>query len=353
MKRITIYSFVVILFAFIFASCAAAPAAPSTSGSTVPSLSALPSDTASTMPKEGGNLGSLSAGLHDDCPSDDYGPYITYTGGEMSMGYEIGSSGKIRESGIGILLFLDGQPQPYRLEGESTYTYLHTFYPEKPSMVVDFYFTPITGQEGDDLEMYALAILNPEYRPSVGPQQMMVFTSGSVGAGWRLKFEATPPEADFPEKQVRLSDAEIAATDASYGDTVGWSEEDLRERLDSRSYVNGAPHNGQNRVYNITADTPVDLRYELWGTPYIKSSVIFYVDNEPVFTSDGLPFDMTVSSGEKKILTAKLDMTGFTGESVLYIVRVPRNYRTSEIRTYGFIQGEGTWFLLAGEKPAG
>lgn len=32
MKRITIYSFVVILFAFIFAGCAAAPAAPSTSG---------------------------------------------------------------------------------------------------------------------------------------------------------------------------------------------------------------------------------------------------------------------------------------------------------------------------------
>ncbi len=351
MKRITIYSFVVILFAFIFASCAAAPAAPSTSGSTVPSLSALPSDTASTMPKEGGNLGSLSAGLHDDCPSDDYGPYITYTGGEMSMGYEIGSSGKIRESGIGILLFLDGQPQPYRLEGESTYTYLHTFYPEKPSMVVDFYFTPVTGQEGDDLEMYALAILNPEYRPSVGPQQMMVFTSGSVGAGWRLKFEATPPEADFPEKQVRLSDAEIAATDASYGDTVGWSEEDLRERLGSRSYVNEAPHNGQNRVYNITAGTPVDLRYELWGTPYIKSSVIFYVDNEPVFTSDGLPFDMTVSSGEKKILTAKLDMTGFTGESVLYIVRVPRNYRTSDILTRAFVKGEGTWFLLAGDKP--
>ena len=353
MKRITIYSFVVILFAFIFASCAAAPAAPSTSGSTVPSLSALPSDTASTMPKEGGNLGSLSAGLHDDCPSDDYGPYITYTGGEMSMGYEIGSSGKIRESGIGILLFLDGQPQPYRLEGESTYTYLHTFYPEKPSMVVDFYFTPITGQEGDDLEMYALAILNPEYRPSVGPQQMMVFTSGSVGAGWRLKFEATPPEADFPEKQHRLYDAEITSENASYGDVFAWSEEDLRERLDSRSYVNGAPHNGQNRVYNITAGTPVDLRYELWGTPYIKSSVIFYVDNVPVYTSDGLPFDMAVASGEKKILTAKLDMTGFTGESVLYIVRVPRNYHTSEIRTYGFIQGEGTWFLLAGEKPAG
>ena len=75
------------------------------------------------------------------------------------------------------------------------------------------------------------------------------------------------------------------------------------------------------------------------------------MDNEPVFTFDGLPFDMTVANGEKKILTAKLDMTGFTGESVIYVVRVPRNYRTSEIRTYGFVKGEGTWFLLAGENP--
>ena len=75
------------------------------------------------------------------------------------------------------------------------------------------------------------------------------------------------------------------------------------------------------------------------------------MDNEPVFAQDGQPFDMTVASGEKKILTAKLDMTGFTGESVIYIVRVPRNYRTSDILTRAFVKGEGTWFLLAGDKP--
>ena len=217
----------------------------------------------------------------------------------------------------------------------------------------NLFFTPITGQSGDTLEVYILSLQKPDYLPSDGVPGMMIFTKGSIGSGWRLKFEATPPEADFPEKQIRLSDAKITATDAPYGDTVGWSEEDIRELLDSRSDVNGIPHNRKSFVYNITADTPVDLHYELWGTPYIKSSVIFYVDNEPVFTSDGLPFDMTVASGEKKILTAKLDMTGFTGESVLYIVRVPRNYRTSDILTRAFVKGEGTWFLLAGEKPAG
>ena len=299
------------------------------------------------------DLGGLGIGAADEPLKDEYGTYRIYNGGEMCTPIEIESTGALREAGTGILLFVDGQPQPYRLEDEDSYSYFHCFYPKRAKEIYNLYFTPITGSAGDTLEVYILSLQKPEYLPSDGNPGMMIYTNGSIGAGWRLKFEATPPEADFPEKQVRLSDAEITATDTSYGDTVGWSEEDLRERLDSRSYVNGAPHNGQNRVYNITADTPVDLRYELWGTPYIESSVIFYVDNEPVFTFDGLPFDMTVASGEKKILTAKLDMTGFTGESVVYVVRVPRNYRTSEIRTYGFVKGEGTWFLLAGEKPAG
>ena len=297
------------------------------------------------------DLGGLGIGAADEPLKDEYGTYRIYNGGEMCTPIKIESTGALRKAGTGILLFVDGQPQPYRLEEEDSYSYFHCFYPKRTREIYNLYFTPITGSAGDTLEVYILSLQKPEYLPSDGNPGMMIYTSGSIGAGWRLKFEATPPEADFPEKQVRLSDAEIAATDASFGDTVGWSEEDLRERLGSRSYVNEAPHNGQNRVYNITADTPVDLRYELWGTPYIESSVIFYVDNEPVFTFDGLPFDMTVANGEKKILTAKLDMTGFTGESVIYVVRVPRNYRTSEIRTYGFVKGEGTWFLLAGENP--
>ena len=299
------------------------------------------------------DLGGLGIGAADEPLKDEYGTYRIYNGGEMCTPIKIESTGALREAGTGILLFVDGQPQPYRLEGESTYTYCHCFYPESENEVYDLFFTPITGQSGDTLEVYILSLQKPEYLPSDGNPGMMIYTSGSIGAGWRLKFEATPPETDFPEKQHRLYDAEITSEDTSYGDVFGWSEEDLRGRLDSRSYVNTAPHNGQSRVYNITADTPVDLRYELWGTPYVESRVIFYVDNVPVFAQDEQPFDMTVASGEKKILTAKLDMTGFTGESVVYVVRVPRNYRTSEIRTFGFIQGEGTWFLLAGEKPAG
>ena len=347
-------------FAFIVGCAAVDPTAPTSPSDIIPDVfqetTKASEETQVSTSVEANNtddLGGLGIGAADEPLKDEYGTYRIYNGGEMCTPIEIESTGALRQAGTGILLFIDGQPQPYRLENEDSYSYFHCFYPKRTREIYNLYFTPITGSAGDTLEVYILSLQKPEYLPSDGNPGMMIYTSGSIGAGWRLKFESTPPEADFPEKQVRLSDAEIAATDASFGDTVGWSEEDLRERLGSRSYVNEAPHNGQNRVYNITAGTPVDLRYELWGTPYIKSSVIFYVDNVPVFAQDEQPFDMAVASGEKKILTAKLDMTGFTGESVVYMVRVPRNYRTSEIRTYGFIQGEGTWFLLAGEEPAG
>ena len=357
MKHKVIILLVLFSCLIFLVGCTAAKTVPSTNSTeTAPDVfqeaaTATPPSQATVPANDSHDLGSLGIGPADEPLKDEYGTYRIYNGGEMCTPIEIESTGALREAGTGILLFVDGQPQPYRLEDEDSYSYFHCFYPKRAKEIYNLYFTPITGSAGDTLEVYILSLQKPEYLPSDGNPGMMIYTNGSIGAGWRLKFEATPPETDFPEKQHRLYDAEITSEDTSYGDVFGWSEEDLRERLESRSYVNGAPHNGQNRVYNITADTPVDLRYELWGTPYIKSSVIFYVDNEPVFTSDGLPFDMTVASGEKKILTAKLDMTGFTGESVVYVVRVPRNYRTSEIRTYGFVKGEGTWFLLAGDKP--
>ena len=51
-----------------------------------------------------------------------------------------------------------------------------------------------------------------------------------------------------------------------------------------------------------------------------------------------------------KNIDATLDMTGFTGESVIYAVRVPRSYYSSGGRM-GYLHGESYFFLLAGEDP--
>ena len=62
-------------------------------------------------------IGSLNIGVPEGYYSDGISPCVDYPGGEMRLPFFISSSGRIQEVGIGILLFLDGQPQPYRLEG--------------------------------------------------------------------------------------------------------------------------------------------------------------------------------------------------------------------------------------------
>ena len=129
------------------------------------------------------DLGSLGIGPADEPLKDEYGTYRIYNGGEMCTPIKIESTGALRKAGTGILLFIDGQPQPYRLEGESTYAYYHCFYPESEDEVYNLFFTPITGQSGDTLEVYILSLQKPDYLPSDGVPGMMIFTKGSIGSG--------------------------------------------------------------------------------------------------------------------------------------------------------------------------
>ena len=74
----------------------------------------------------------------------------------------------VPERNVGILLFLDGRPQPYRLEGDTDYQYMHRFTLNNEMIYPVFYFTPVTGQAGDTLEMATLTVLYPSiFHPKV------------------------------------------------------------------------------------------------------------------------------------------------------------------------------------------
>lgn len=294
-------------------------------------------------------IGSLNIGVPDGWYSDGISPCVDYPGGEMRLPFFISSEGRIQEVGIGILLFLDGQPQPYRLEGETEYTYLHTFYPTENTLTLDFYFVPVTGTEGDALEFYAMSLLRPDYYPSQGQARTMVYSDGAVVAGMRLIYQQAPPEADVPAPVVRLEDVQVSQQDCSSVDISGWTDTDMKTKVESRDTVNGIPSNLPNRIYGITPESIVDLHYELWGAEALQCNYVIFVDNIPISSSEGISIPMPLTSGKKTVLDAKLTMTGFTGESAIYAVRVPRNYYTAD--TNGLLQPIPFRFLLAGENP--
>ena len=296
------------------------------------------------------DIGHIGLGIESGWSADDVSAYMDYTGGEMTLPIFLESSGRVQTVGIGILLFLAGKPQPYRLEGESEYTYLHIFYPTSDRIIENLYLTPVSGEVGESPDLYVMSLLRPDYYPSQGPANTMTYTGGSVVAGLRLNIKATPDQAVFPEAPVRLQNIQVTQEDCPYADVAGWSQDDFLQRNESRSSVDGHPGNGVNRIYGLTEESKVALHYELWGSDRLQCDYVIFVDNVPIASAEGIAIEAPVISGRKTLVDATLDMTGFTGESVIYAVRVPRSYYSSGGRM-GYLQGESYFFLLAGEDP--
>lgn len=320
-----------------------APNSTPQTGSTTPT-----ENTAPPLPGGGSFGGSLSAGPKQTL-QDEKGAYTTYEGGEMEIPFQISATGSVRQKGIGILLFIDGQPQPYRTE-DGNYAYMHVFsVPQSGILETVFRFVPITGNHGDELELYSLSLLDPLRALSENGQGPSITSAPS--SGFRLKYNASPVASPETEKDLRLSGVSCSFVNTTYNEVGSWTDRDLLERNESHLFVNGIPDSRSCIVYGVSADAAVTLRFELWGSPYVHYGVVFFVDNRPVFPEDGAPFFVEVRNGQKTVLEATLSMAEFDGECPVYAVLVPRNYRTSEVLTVCSIEGSRVFFLTAEENP--
>lgn len=328
---------------------------------TIPSTTATdPTATNSTdsaAPPNSGTteLGWLSFGIDCEEQHDGKSRYVTYDGGQMHMPFHVNGNGLVSTYDVGILIFIDGVAQPYQVGLDGEYAYMHTFSQKDGvidafgvnTTIADIYFTPITGEEGDMLEFYILCMLNPNYQTSQG---VIGFTrtAGALLYATRLQYNDAPPEESYPEKSTRLLDVRTCVVDCTAEDVENWTAEDMITDQRTAFTANGE----KPRVYGVTADTQITLRYEVWGSPYVHYALIFFVDNEPVYTADLSDIWVTVEMGQKTVIEATLDMTGFSGESAVYAILVPRNYRTSEIETNATFHEGSTIYLLAKEKDA-
>lgn len=323
-----------------------------------------PNQTTQPTKPNSGSLGGMGFGIDsDDMLIDAYGSYYLYEGDEMCLPFSIEATGQTAvncvEYGVGILLFLDGQPQPYRAGKDGELAYFHIFYPDfdlnkvdeifPQKVIYDLYFTPVVGEAGDTVEFYAATISTPNWQRG-DPQMGFKYTSGSMAIGTRLLMEATPPATAKPEVTERIHTLDITQVDASYFEIGSWSDRELIEKYDYEFYVNGqtASVTRTTAIYGISADEEVELRFEVWGTPSVDYGLMFYVDNQPISSEQTIHFDM--ENGKKTVITVTMDLIDFDGECVVYAALIPRNGRTTEILTFAFIDMVTTYYLRDDQK---
>lgn len=284
---------------------------------------------------------------------DDKGHYLQYDGGEMCLPFSISATGAYTLHDIGVLLFVDGQIQPYKTSDEDTYQYMHIFSPEDGvELITDLFFTPMAGKKGDTLEIWYTGICWPDYSFLEDERDGPVFNFGPPKGGTRLKMGAAPTEAERPDLLDRIIDYTISQIPLTEKETLGWTERDFQEKFVYNMAVNPDELSDQRGIYiwNISEEKTCRVRFEVWGNPYVHYGLVLFVDHAPVSTAPEDLMFLTVEKGYKTVVEIELDMTGFDGESSMYAAIIPRNYRSTDVDTLSRL-GMPHYVLLFDESP--
>ena len=284
--------------------------------------------------KVGGSIGFT--GLQKE--NREYGCYV-YEGGELNAQILVRTQG-MKEIGVGVFVFLDGRPQPYRLADGDEYAYMHTFYQEdNVEMIHDVYLIPVTGQEGDVLEMQVVSITWPDYFLDQG-RTVAQHTAGTSGFSVQLVMEATPEAQNLPAVPDRLQNVTIEHCDLKASEIEGWTADQMRKDYESHYYLNGKK-DGSN-LYGFTAGS-AEFQYELWGNPTGTFGFVLFVDNQPVSVSPEDVILFSNENGKKTVITMELDLSDFDGSSVIYGFLLGRNYLSNGIGNGASESFRETW----------
>lgn len=251
---------------------------------------------------------------------------LTYSGGEMEVEVRYWSSDiqrsnyyfnfGVREYGlvdIGIFLFLDGRIQPCRTAGENEYSYMHTVTPGEKFEIFtqELYFTPVTGQAGDTLELQVLCVIWPDYFPDQG-QHVYQHTAYMAGCTAAVSFDADPGEIQMPQVPDRVVSITTQAQDSD---------------AEELSYQTTFRYSSSTGIrYGIRdLSEPQLYRFEMSGNPGGKYALWIFVDNQPVSVAEEDLVFLENEEGCKTIVNVMLDLSDYDGSMVIYPILVPRN----------------------------
>lgn len=317
---------------------------------TIPDDVSLPSQSVQPNPfniaeDEAGFLAAIShqAAKPDFSESGERLPF-EYNGGEFQLEYQYSVTGKLDSTGF--LLFLDGQPQPYKVdEATADYEYCHTF-AATGEQTFSFLFEPVIGGTGDTLSLTVVSITNPDFQPDMEVTSGYGWYHKTLDFSVQLHFNADAPDAhlNYPSVQEIFSQDEVQEEKitAQYLETelsrYGWGNVTM-DTLDNGIYYT-LSYDG-NIVYdNLCISGPVPLRYTMCGTAGESYNIAFFLDHQPVKIGDGTSCSITLSKGGVMEIEALIDPDMLEQFSTFYCIAVPQNgmytpfYKSNSILLY-------------------
>jgi len=321
MKRVMLTS-MIILFNVLFVSCASNEPIDISSieKEVAEELAEDPFKEAESQMKV---LGSLGHGLNDKLDENEF---IEYSGTDVEIDYYVELEGNVNN--IGFLLFLKGEPQPYKIKGaETEYEYMHPLTVDEERKQFTFQFTPIVGKKGEVLELQVISIYNPVFIPD------MTTTSayGNYHHALPTIIDRVKMVENAPDQGVSLEEYNGDIVISPSQQAVNITEEFLDvkfhkiEMEELNTYVFSRIHyNGETTYSNINLSQldKFEVSYCLFGVPNAEFVTTFYIDHKPIYSTE-----VTLQKGKYEQIDLELDTTQLDGLNSFYVMSVPKTER--------------------------
>ena len=316
----------------------------------IPDSTPPPSQAAAANPfeaaeEDAGFLAMLTHGAAspDSSESGERLPF-SYDGGEFRLDYQFSLTGKMDT--VGFLLFLDGQPQPYKVNDTTAeYAYCHSFSAGEDQSF-SFLFEPVTGRAGDTLALTVVSITNPDFQPDMESTSSYGWYHKTLDSYVELNFNVDAPAAHSDLPPVReifsQSEAREEKATAQYVENelpkYGWGDVSM-DTLDSGIYYTFSCDGGIT-YDNLLVSAPVPLRFTMCGTAGTSYSIAFFLDHQPVKLGESTCSSVTLSKGGVMELEAVIDPEQLGQFNTFYCLAVPRNgtsapfFKTNSILLY-------------------
>ncbi len=260
---------------------------------------------------------------------------LTYKGGEMEIPYFMQGSGIARNCGL--LLFLDGIPQPYKVkELDTDYQYMHLFeLEENKDESYTLQFTPVTGKEGEQLSVCITSITNPGFMPDMKDSVSYGHSHKALAAIYPVLFEADTKQDRAISETINensrqyLRELEIKEMDTTQDfikeleEEVNMDSIDLEKNVETRLYISGESMLLLETV-DIAGKETIHIKYIILGHPGAEYKTVFYLNHEPLAYKDGNFFGTVLKSGQVGVIEFDLD-TEELENTTFYAISVPCN----------------------------
>lgn len=272
-------------------------------------------------------MGALSHGFFNPKINDN-GEMIPliYSGEELKIDYTVNASGKAKN--IGFLIFIDGLPQPYKVNGEESYEYLHVLElaEDNKDIPLSFMFTPITGKKGDTLSISITSVYNPAFIPDMKETSNYGGYHSTLEVVSSLAFHQDSNTTVFSEmeKSQNLNNVSL------YNKPL--NKEELEHelidstRLDQSVFSHIYIENKENTEnIQINDDGSLQVQFKIFGHPKVRYRNTFYINHKPVSSKEGSTFETELTEGNMSIVEASIDVKDLDNFNTFYVVSVPIN----------------------------